>query len=366
MALYEITTDNLHKLDETSFDLAGVRERYDLQRLLRSQIEVIAPDTLVIAEEFGDWEESKRRIDLLALDKDANIVVIELKRTDDGGHMELQAVRYAAMVSTMSFDNAVEIYSRYLANHGHADDARKNILDFLQWEKPDEDLFGQDVRIVLASANFSKELTTAVMWLNERELDIRCVRIIPYQDNGRVLIDIQQVVPLPEAANYIIKIRDKEHKGRQERNERSNLRWRFWQGLLEVARSKTKLHSNISPTEYHWISTGAGIGGVSYNYLIRQHAGTVEVCFARKDAEANKRMFDEVFSHKVEIEQSFGETLAWERLDGKLGSKVAHCVDMGGYQNSEEEWNTIHQAMVDAMMKLERSVKPFLANLKNI
>ena len=80
MALYEITADNLHKLDETSFDLAGLRERYDLQRLLRSQIEVIAPDTLVIAEEFGDWDESKRRIDLLALDKDANIVVVELKR----------------------------------------------------------------------------------------------------------------------------------------------------------------------------------------------------------------------------------------------------------------------------------------------
>src|ERR1044072_3212501 len=131
MALYEITSDNLHRLDETSFDLAGGRERYDLQRLLRSQIEVIAPETLVIAEEFGDWDDSKRRIDLLALDKDANIVVVELKRTDDGGHMELQAVRYAAMVPTMSFDNAVEIYGRYLATHGHGDDdARKTILDF--------------------------------------------------------------------------------------------------------------------------------------------------------------------------------------------------------------------------------------------
>ena len=51
---------------------------------------------LVVAEEFGDWEESKRRIDLLGLDRDATLVVIELKRTDDGGHMELQAIRYAA------------------------------------------------------------------------------------------------------------------------------------------------------------------------------------------------------------------------------------------------------------------------------
>ncbi len=104
MALYEVTSENLTKIAQTTFDQAGLRERTDLQRLLKKQIDVILPDTLVIAEEFGEWEESKRRIDLLALDKDANIVVIELKRTEEGGHMELQAIRYAAMVSEMTFE----------------------------------------------------------------------------------------------------------------------------------------------------------------------------------------------------------------------------------------------------------------------
>ncbi|MFG3689544.1 hypothetical protein [Micromonospora sp. NPDC047740] len=37
-------------------------------------------------------------------------MVIELKRTDDGGHMELQALRYAAMVSAMSFDEVAAAY----------------------------------------------------------------------------------------------------------------------------------------------------------------------------------------------------------------------------------------------------------------
>ena len=40
---------------------------------------------MVIGEEFGDWEDSKRRIDLLCLDKQANLVVVEIKRTEDGG-----------------------------------------------------------------------------------------------------------------------------------------------------------------------------------------------------------------------------------------------------------------------------------------
>jgi RecB family endonuclease NucS len=100
MAIYEIQDGGLKKVNGTSFNAEGIRERDDLQRLLREQIEVIAPDTLLLAEEFGEWEDSRRRIDLLGLGKDASLVVIELKRTEDGGHMELQAVRYAAMVST--------------------------------------------------------------------------------------------------------------------------------------------------------------------------------------------------------------------------------------------------------------------------
>ena len=41
-----------------------------------SAVEVIAPDTLVIAEEFGEWEDSRRRIDLLGIDKEGYFIVI--------------------------------------------------------------------------------------------------------------------------------------------------------------------------------------------------------------------------------------------------------------------------------------------------
>ena len=250
MPIYEITQSAIRKLGQTTFGAAGIRERADLQRLLRSNVDVVSPDTLVVAEEFGQWDESRRRIDLLGLDREANIVVIELKRTEDGGHMELQAIRYAAMVSTMTFEKVVDVYADYLRRIGEEIDARTSILEFLGWEEADEDLFAQDVRIVLASAEFSKELTTAVIWLNEHGLDIRCVRMQPYDDGGRLLVDVQQVIPLPEAAAYQVQVREKEQRGRQERAERYGIRKRFWQGLLSRAAAKTPLHANISPGEY--------------------------------------------------------------------------------------------------------------------
>ncbi|MDH5190064.1 MAG: hypothetical protein OEW89_02315 [Gammaproteobacteria bacterium] len=217
MAIYQINNEKIIPIKETSFAERGLKERTDLQRLLKQQVEIISPDTLVISEEFGEWDESRRRIDILAIDKAANIVVIELKRTEDGGHMELQAIRYAAMVSTLTFERVIEIYSKYLGANNIEGDAREKILDFLEWEEADEDQFAQDVRIVLASAEFSKELTTAVMWLNERNLDIRCVRLKPYKDGDRTLLDVQTVIPLPEAEDYQVKIREKQQKERQSR-----------------------------------------------------------------------------------------------------------------------------------------------------
>lgn len=360
MALYEINPENLTKITKPTFDQVGLRERTDLQRLLKKQIDVISPDTLVIAEEFGEWEDSKRRIDLLGLDKKANLVVIELKRTEDGGFMELQAIRYAAMVSTMTFGRIVDIYERYLSKNGdNTTNARTAILDFLEWVEPDEDSFAQDVRIVLASANFSKELTTAVMWLNNRDLDIRCIRVIPYQDNGRILVDVQQVIPLPEAAEYQIKIKEKEQKERKEKAERQPIP-RFWQQLLALGEGKSPLHNKMSVSEKPFIGARTGIRGLTFYYVVSKHGSRSELYIDGGGLEANKQIFDRLHSHKKEIESIFGESLSWQRLDEKRACRIACVMTNGGYTSDESEWNKIQTEMIDAMLRLEKALTPFI------
>ena len=140
MALYNIANKELHALEKTTFTLEGLQERYDLQEAIKKNIDIIAPDCLVISEEFSDWEDSRRRIDLLAIDKQANLVVIELKRDETGAHMELQALRYAAMISTMSFAKACEYFQTYLKKQNCDADAKekmrkKKYLNLLSWMK---------------------------------------------------------------------------------------------------------------------------------------------------------------------------------------------------------------------------------------
>ena len=91
MPIFAIDEETFTSIPATTFAKAGINERHHLQQMLQKNIDVIAPDTLVLAEEFGNWEDSQRRIDLLAIDRGTNLVVIELKRTEDGGHMELHS-----------------------------------------------------------------------------------------------------------------------------------------------------------------------------------------------------------------------------------------------------------------------------------
>ena len=208
MPLFTLKDKQIAAVSSTQFGAEGIQERTDLQAALRDNINVISPDTMVLSEEFSGWTEGARRIDLLGIDKQANLVVIELKRDETGTHMELQSLRYAAMVSTLTFKRAIEIHQQYLDKRGIEKDAEEEILGFLGWSDPQEEQFPTDVRIVLASANFSKELTTAVMWLNERDLDIRCVRLQPYKLGDELLLDIEQIIPLPEAEEYQVRIRE--------------------------------------------------------------------------------------------------------------------------------------------------------------
>src|SRR5438128_2015781 len=78
MPLYELTERGLTRLPAPGFSALGLYERADIQRLLRDDISVLGEDLLVISEEFGEWEDARRRIDLLALDKAGRLVVIEI------------------------------------------------------------------------------------------------------------------------------------------------------------------------------------------------------------------------------------------------------------------------------------------------
>jgi DNA-binding CsgD family transcriptional regulator len=284
MTIYRATDSSLQKVQQTTFSDEKLLERRDLQRLIKADISVLGDDLMVIAEEFGDWEDSHRRIDLLCLDDAGTLVVVELKRSTDGGYMELQALRYAAMVSSMTFEQLVDAHAKYIGGDAARPRAEAAILGFIGIGTASGAEMKPNVRIILASSDFSKELTTSVIWLNKRDLDIRCIRMQPYRLGDSVLLDVQQLVPLPEAEDYETKIRAQEHEGKRGESGRHAIFRKFWTQLIERSRGKTQLIANRSSSSDHWLSGRIGRSGFSLNFVLLKEECRVEWCLTEEFA----------------------------------------------------------------------------------
>lgn len=154
-------------------------------------------------------------------------------------------------------------------------------------------------------------------------------------------------------------------KAKKELAERHVIRYEFWAQLIGKARTQTKLHANISPSRGNWISAGAGKYGLGFGYVIRQHSGQVELYIDRgRDAEdENKSIFDSLYQNREAIENTFGEPLDWQRLDGKRACRIRKEITAGGYRDNEK-LSGIQDDMIDKMIRLSKALKPFIAKLK--
>jgi len=325
MAIYKLQGERLTALERTTFSTEKIDEARDLQRYIINSIEVIDKDLFVVSSEFGDWEDSRRRIDILCIDKDANLVVVELKRTEDGGHMELQSIRYAAMVANMTFEKAVRAHDKYLDKTGITDEnAKDKILSFLDWTEGNEDEFANDVRIILVSADFSKEITTSVLWLIDRDLDIKCLRIKPQKDGVDLYFDIQQIIPLPETADYQVKLREKVAEQRQARRE-SNRDYTKFNIIVDGVS-----HSNLNKRETMILTMKTCVTkGISPEILMkftkkRRWLSVDKICstneeFATEYASKNQRKYDSRrwFSDDNQLLIHEGKTYVFSNQHGK-------------------------------------------------
>src|SRR5260370_3447423 len=107
------------------------------------------------------------------------------------------------MVSAMPFEQLADIKPRHL-DGGAPDqpqDARGALADWLEDAGGEDAVISREVRIVLAAADFGREITTTVLWLNDvYSTDIRSVRLSPYRLGHPLLLDLQPVIPLPPTA----------------------------------------------------------------------------------------------------------------------------------------------------------------------
>lgn len=360
----DLESNSITRVERRTFSSLSYNERSHLQEWIAGSPECLGEELLIIQKEFDGFDETRERLDLLALDKNGQVVVIENKLDDSGRDVVWQALKYASYCAALTRAKIVDIYRRYLQAHDVDDDPEALIAEFLEVGDLREAAInpGADQRLILIAANFRREVTSTVLWLRQHQIDIRCIRAAPYKLGDEILLNFEQIIPVPEAADFMIGISEKDAEQSVVRDS-DTLRYRrrreFWTACLEALHtSDIRLYDNVNPTKDHWLSAGSGVRSCPYQLIFGKNEARVQLDLGRFERAENKALFDALLSEREAIDRNFGSELTWNRLDHRKSSRIEFQETFDSYD--EENWPAIIGWMIENLGKLHQAIDPVL------
>ena len=357
------TRNRLLRLDEKRFGELAIRERDHLQEWLAEMPSALGEELLIIQKEFDGFDETRERLDLLALDKTGQLVVIENKLDDTGRDAVWQSLKYVAYCSSLTKSQIVEITQAYLDRHKGGGDARATIAEFLEVEDLDEVVLnpGNGQRLIFVAAHFRKEATSPVLWLISHGIAAQCFKVTPYAHGEELFLDVQQIIPTPEAAEFMIGMADKEgeEKTVQNAQRRSHaVRLRFWQHLSTVfAAAHVRTFPSVNVSTANW-TTSPSRGGCHYSIVLTQRSVSLKLNFGRASKDENKQLFDALYAKMDEIEEAFGSKLSWRRMEESKASRIETHYEIDGF--NEENWPGVTDWLVASADRFADTLNPHL------
>jgi hypothetical protein len=363
--MYQINREanDIIQLKERLFSELHFREREHLQEWIAKNPEVLGEDLLIIQKEFDGFSDTNERLDLLALDKEGNLVVIENKLDDTGRDVVWQALKYASYCSTLSTSQIIKIYQKYLDKQTAGEEARAAIIEFLEIEDEESLVLNRnDQRIMFVANHYRKEVTSTVLWLLDHDLRIQCFRATPYSLGEELFLQIEQIIPVPEVSEFVIEIKEKARedkvKSQKVAETEANL-INFWRQVKERCE---ELHftqlNNVSAKPY--FNIGFNKGAARFNMNIGRKGLRVE-WYCRHDKD--KRNFDSMACFADELNKAFNGRLVWQRLDDKKASRIKfetspeEMLELGDW-NIPEDRSAQIEWLVNALIRFFQELGP--------
>jgi hypothetical protein len=203
---------------------AGLRERGHLQEWVLAHPEMLGQDVKVVAFEFGRWTAvsgalARDRLDILGLDRDGRLVVVELKRDQAPDTVDMQALKYAALVSRFTRDDLAKVHAQYLTRHrGELVSAEAAAAELEEWATITEESLRLP-RLILMAADFPATVTATVVFLHQQlGLEVQLRKFQAYRTAQETLVTVSQLYPPPDVEEFVLSPEVSEQ--RQERTER--------------------------------------------------------------------------------------------------------------------------------------------------
>jgi hypothetical protein len=350
---------NIVPLPKKSFAELGFTERYDLQEWIAQTPAILGENLLIIQKEFDGFYDTRERLDLLALDTAGNLVIIENKLDDSGRDVVWQALKYVSYCALLTKNEIRDIYQKYLGASVSAEDRLCEFFGEEDYENVKLNPQGGDQRLILVAANFRKEVTTTALWLRDHGVDIKCMRVTPFQHGDQVFIDPEQIIPVPDVEDYQVRLSAKKQEDIADSKgdaTRHKLRREFWAAALPVIGESASIFKGKNPTKDHWLS-GTSHGGVQFNLLALKDKVRLEIYIDAGEQEKNKAVFARLFTQKAALESAFGAELDWLELPDKRASRILFTCGDEFSLGDKDTWDSAICWLAEHMKKLHEVFK---------
>lgn len=349
MILYRIDKqeNKLEEITVTTFAENEIKERQHIEEWIRKNPEILGEDLLIIGHEYSyDKLDINERLDLLALDRNGNVVVIEVKRDQSGKDVDFQALKYASYCARLSQKNLLDIYANYLIKHNEQTNPKDALQEFLNAED-EEDLnamLNGTQRIIIVGKDFDKRILSVCTWLYENNIDIKCVSIKPYKLNDEIVVDVKQIIPPDKLEDYYIK--KKEEKQKKEIQIDQNI-IDFLTAVQQSIRDETGYNSSYSRNKKYFV--GRKLLGIPWNFVVGyKEDGTAAISLETNVAEGREKINYVVENYGEQLQQILSVP-----IDLREGTK-------------NKDWlRLVVEKKLDTTFSLEKRVQQFTELFKN-
>lgn len=215
-------------------ELIDEKKERELERLILSQPEILGEELLFIGEQASFPEMGGDAIDILALDRDGNTVIIELKRGTAPSATDFQLLKYASYVHRLGPEDlavkAGEFYRqpqnkwywdriRHEAKLEEETDKDVDLIDLLFRKfgshKYDvyEERFNKNQRIVLLAEGFDARMGSVLLWLHRQGLDVAGYEYGRFKSGEDAFYYFDKVIP-PIDIEAELEQKARRHKGK--------------------------------------------------------------------------------------------------------------------------------------------------------
>jgi hypothetical protein len=143
--------------------------------------------------------------------------------------------------------------------------------------------------------------------------------------------------------------------------DRHRFRLAYWASFAEYLKDKGSTFRIRRPNKDHWFSFAIGRSGFVISATVSSEKQRIGVeLFIHNDVE--KTAFRTLLADRKAIEGEFGETLDWQELPGKKGTRIA-IYKSGVDPSDERQYPQLHSWMLE---KMDRFKKVFAGRIRSL